>query len=856
MATNYSNLMANEKVHMDGVYRTLDKKVKASNNTVKNAQAYKSSGSYDDTDAFMVHSQLNAALSAFKEEEKLISRLYPKPYFAHVEIEQDDDLDDHQHYYLSDCEALSSYMQIGSNGGIVPFKLDKERPFISELFHCYQSHNGKAFILQNTGEEYRPVLICDDDISNKKLKSVSQLFPTSEGVFPNADELLEERLEQNRNNPELRNIIATLQRKQFEVIETSIEEEFVVQGCAGSGKSQCLLHRLFYLRDYLSDDRWEHVLLITPTQLFRNYSRELVRRYQLSDINNYSIAGLYQQVLEEYDDRFKNRQYVIELTEEYLPDEYLYRIYEEKTLKTIEAEIENAINSHVQECCNLLGIRTPDKITISEINPLVERLDKEIEAFDEREEQLKKSPEYVREKAEYESIQKSLAAARRRLSRMEESASQLLSEKEKLNDLYIKVREAERRKKEWLHQNRDSVEKTQSELLEMAGLEGGNVQIGLPAQYADKLFELNQLLSGEATEEDQEYRKFLDESIELQRTEFAAFTKNKSFEKADKDIQQRIGDAEARLKTIKSDIEDFEKKLAESQHELELIVYGENEKQSTVIERNKLTLSRYYLSRIESAVFESEVWRVLSPIKEKYNIQTLNIEKIDQGHQRESRILYKSDLLFYLMIYQKLYPNAILPDYRLICIDEGQDLHKADYEMLHKLFPQAKLNVFGDTDQVLHESCGVRNWQRDTGIRKIYELNRNYRNEAAIVVFCNYKFGVNMKYFGKADWKRAPKTIHSRKELIEVVQLENMAIIVKDIECFRNLCKLLGSSSEKVEYLDTRADSVPDNIIPCYSIFAAKGLEFSNVTVFSKNMSNKQKVVGCTRATERLFYYE
>ena len=855
MAINYNDLMDSENIHMCRVYATLDKKVKASNKAVKNAQAYKSSKAYDDTDAFMVHNYYNDAISSFREEEKLISRLYPKPYFAHIEISQDNDPDDNQHYYLSDCEALSSFMQIGVNGGIVPFKLDKARPFISELFHCYQSHNGKAFTIQKTGEDYRPVLICDDDIRNKKLNSVSLLYPVSEGVFLNADELLEERLEQNRNNPELRNIIATLQRKQFEVIETSIEEEFVVQGCAGSGKSQCLLHRLFYLRDYLSDDRWEHVLLITPTQLFRNYSRELIRRYQLSDIHNYSIAGLYRQVLEEYDDRFKNRQYIIELTEEYLPDEYLFRIYEEKTLKTIEAEIENTINGHVQECCDLLKIRTPDRITISEINPLVDRLDKEIEAFDAREEQLKKSPEYIREKAEYEAMQKKVAAARRRYSRLEESLNELVSEEQELNNLYTKFREAEQNKIEWLHQNKDRIDKTRSDLLEMVEW-NNNTRIEMPAQYADKLFELKQLLSGEFTPEDREYKEFLDESIELQRKELAAFTKNKPFEKVDKDLKQRINLGEVRLESLKNGIEDLEKRLEDSQSHIEKLKYGDNENQSMVIERAKLTSVRYYLSRIESAVFESEVWKVLSPIKEEYNIKTINIEKIDQDHQRESRILYKSDLLFYLMIYQKLYPYATLPDYRLICIDEGQDLHKADYDMLHKLFPMAKLNVFGDTDQVLHESCGVRNWRRDTGISKKYELTRNYRNEPAIVVFCNYKFGVNMQYIGKADWKRAPKTIHSRDELVTAIQTENMVVIVKNEECFRELCRLLGRYSDKVEYLDTNADSVPDNIIPCYSIFAAKGLEFSNVTVFSKDMSNNQKVVGCTRATERLFYYE
>ena len=98
--------------------------------------------------------------------------------------------------------------------------------------------------------------------------------------------------------------------------------------------------------------------------------------------------------------------------------------------------------------------------------------------------------------------------------------------------------------------------------------------------------------------------------------------------------------------------------------------------------------------------------------EEIYNNVLLDVEKLDEKHQRETRILYKSDLLFYLKIYTTLHVEAKLPEYNLFCIDEGQDLHKADYDFLHQLYPKARFNIFGDTQQVLHTACGIRNWAR------------------------------------------------------------------------------------------------------------------------------------------------
>ena len=221
-----------------------------------------------------------------------------------------------------------------------------------------------------------PVKICDDEIKSRKLVSAIQLFPIApaESQFLiDADELLEQKLQENRSDPKLQNIIATLQQEQFEIIASDSADSFVVQGCAGSGKSQCLLHRLFYLRGELSDGGWEHVLLITPTKLFRLFSSDLMQRYQISNVANCSISELYQALLLRYDARFRNRQYHFELSEEYLPDEYLQKVYSEETIKTIEAKISQSIQGYIATACQTLDIPVPETVTAKTVQSLLEK---------------------------------------------------------------------------------------------------------------------------------------------------------------------------------------------------------------------------------------------------------------------------------------------------------------------------------------------------------------------------------------------------------------------------------------------------------------------------------------------------
>ena len=852
-------LFSNEEKLKEKVYNKFDKMTSDAFNSVRQKQNAINSGSYDDKEAFMVHGDLSAAQKKRQHDERLVNKLYDAPYFAHIEVAFEGDEDDKEDYFLSDCESLNETVIIENGGVLLPFKQDPQRPISGALFHCYQAKKGEPISYKGPqGDDFFfvPKLICNTEIWRRKLKDVVSLYPMMDVSQITADELLELKLQENRNNPTLRNIISTLQRMQFEIIETDTKQSFVVQGCAGSGKSQCMLHRLFFLRDVLAQDGWDKVLLLTPTKLFRQYSAELIRRYQLSDIYNCSIADLYKNLLAHFDDRFKDRQYVYQMTEEYLPDGYLFDVYDDNNVSKIESEIEAAITGYVKAGCDALGLQVPKNITHVEIEGLISQLDEQMKLFDEREEALQDNAEYQDKRQQYGQLLKEIETNTRKLQRYNDELERNSDKQKKLDELEFAVKDAEEERAQWIEQRKKKIDSAVSELESITRKVERGTDIQAPAKYARQIYLVKELTQGKKYQEDEEYLLFLDEYCEQARQELEKLIGDKKSSNARSSYVKRHGEIESNISEIQeliiskeAELESVEKWIRDAAKEFE------GAEKNTLL-RSEMERARYFLARIESAVFEREVWNALTPVKEKYDIKTLEIEELKDGKHKESRILYKSDLLFYVKIYMKLHPDAKLPEYGLICIDEGQDLHRADYDIMHGLYPEASYNIFGDTDQVLHSACGIHDWAKQTGISDVRPLSTNYRNTAAIVDFCNQRFGSHMEYIGAVSENQKPKVVSNPEDIRDIVYSDDTVVIVKGIDEYRELCKIANLDENSIFFMDTLSDKSDAERKECYSIFAAKGLEFKNVFVYANNMTKNQRMVACTRAMGGLYYYE
>ena len=863
MRSSFHNALLQEETrYKDAVYHALDEEIQAAKENVSDKCAEVRRGAYEAQDSFVPYRERGGAYKNLNAVNRRVQSLYARPYFSHVELNMSDSKET-EHYFLSDVPSLDQMLPVDADKFLVPFKKNAETPMWEQLFRCYQSRNGLPQSYQQrdgTLVSIVPVKICDDEIKSRQLVNATQLFPAPSAesrILIDADELLEQKLQENRSDPKLQNIIATLQQEQFEIIASDSADSFVVQGCAGSGKSQCLLHRLFYLRGELSNGGWDHVLLITPTKLFRLFSSDLMQRYQISNVANYSISELYQALLLRYDARFRNRQYHFELSEEYLPDEYLQKVYSEETIKTIEAKISQSIQRCIATACQTLDIPVPETVTAKTVQSLLEKLDEEISVANSKDTSLLQDPEYAQKRADYETLQKQMDSLQKSLDRQNAEAESIDANEHTLLTSAEKTEQAQHELAEWKKQREEKVQSAKDNLQTLREwIESGQFDPDVPFLYAQQLYFIESITSGEAYRADEEYLAFLQKIANDATQELVKFTGDKTTEQTLARYQKRRETIAARKTKIIDDINELAEKIdtaAEWLRQRAQELEGEYSRQSFI--KSEMERSKYVLGRLESTVFEQEIWNALLPLKERYHVHTLDVEKLDEKHQRETRILYKSDLLFYLKIYTTLHAEAKLPEYNLFCIDEGQDLHKADYDFLHQLYPKARFNIFGDTLQVLHTACGVKNWTNDTGIKKIYHLDCNYRNPAAIADFCNTEFKSKMKYLGKPRSERYPTLISEPSQLPQVFQNKKAVFIVRDYESFRKFCNLSGKSETYFEYLDTTAEKATGEKPACYSVFAAKGLEFSTVCVYPERMTTNQKVVSCTRATEVLYYY-
>lgn len=109
--------------------------------------------------------------------------------------------------------------------------------------------------------------------SDSFLEKMIQEFNPDE-YNPNAaakiisDEFLQELLER-RSTPEFKNIVFSIQKKQGEIIQAPYNRNMIVQGCAGSGKSMIMLHRLpIILYDNPKSLNRSNLYIITPSQMY------------------------------------------------------------------------------------------------------------------------------------------------------------------------------------------------------------------------------------------------------------------------------------------------------------------------------------------------------------------------------------------------------------------------------------------------------------------------------------------------------------------------------------------------------------------------------------------------------------
>lgn len=185
----------------------------------------------------------------------ILNKLKQSPYFGRVDFLEE-----------GQSRAESIYLGISSlyDEEEMEFLIYDWRAPVSSLYYDYAPgparYETPGGTVSGTVELKRQYTIRDGQIVS--------MFDTGVTI---GDELLQEVLGKQADS-QMRNIVATIQKEQNQIIRNERSRLLIVQGAAGSGKTSAALQRVAYLLyRYRETLKAEHIVLFSPNMMFNSY---------------------------------------------------------------------------------------------------------------------------------------------------------------------------------------------------------------------------------------------------------------------------------------------------------------------------------------------------------------------------------------------------------------------------------------------------------------------------------------------------------------------------------------------------------------------------------------------------------
>lgn len=208
-----------------------------------------------------------------------------KPYFARINF-KDEQEDEVEECYIGKVGVFDEDNE--------PITIDWRAPIASMY---YDSNIGNASYEAPCGIINGELLVKRQyDIEDGKLKSFYDVDTVSN------DEILKPYLGVSADN-RLKNIVATIQAEQNEIIREKIHNNLIVQGVAGSGKTTVALHRIAYLvYNNIKNIDPRQYLVIGPNKFFVNYISSVLPDLDVNNVSQLTYDEIVKKLIK---DEFK-----------------------------------------------------------------------------------------------------------------------------------------------------------------------------------------------------------------------------------------------------------------------------------------------------------------------------------------------------------------------------------------------------------------------------------------------------------------------------------------------------------------------------------------------------------------------
>ena len=746
-----------------------------------------------------------------------------KPYSYRVDISCDDDTET---FYIGASDIV----------------LDNGKKVISVNSELgYELINYQTITVKRNGKDYNIKLSRQFDIENAALYGYVNLRTDEDVIFKSGitDPFLVRVLNLRKRQHNLTDIFVTIQENQNKIVNSDFRKNIIVQGCAGSGKTMVLLHRLSalkYRNNYF--DFSSKAMILTPNEQFSLHIKGLAEGLQIGNIHRVSVEQYYIDMLMQYDKMFKPENKTS--SEMFVRQDYVDYIYSDQFRQDFDDAYDkvmaerntlidalNSLTEAMRQEQRIISLEDDSKVilqlknAVEMMSGIVQRQDQVVDAAKEELEKHITRKNFL-EKRIPETQQFASGIVKETLSRVyakiatymkekEEAISEFENQLQNLTEEQLKVQKAFNP-----FGKRAKLEQLENDIMKQKDV------ISKAKKQLDAEKEIFSELQDEKTDEEivswmrlvAQYIKSVQEDVRLcnnTKEEFINYSQEFS------EIDQLIDDAEKKYNDVQ-----------ENQYpdDVKRMIKYLNEK-----------VGEYGILETYQMVFDEAVHK----FKEENDVKNIN--------GKYHRYDFYAQLLFAMKFFKRVYGTL-----EFMCIDEGQDLAVNEYRLIYELNQKNVIyNIFGDTNQLMKPGRGIDDW---TSLDKefsaqMFTLNENYRNTNQITKFCNSSFGMDVLQTGVdgPSVREIPRR-DLEKELADLnVTTERIAILVP-------------RGVQKKKYIDTDilpkdiaklvGDNMDNGYIAVMYVDEVKGIEFDKVFVVGNKMARNEKYIAYTRALSEL----
>lgn len=849
------SLIAEEQRVLDKVIKELDKAMLDNNKVLSRAEMkHRKAVSKCLPDAYGDLVDANAETREAMQKKKLLSRSRNELYQYHMKLHATGD-DGEETYDVK--IGLHSY-----STGAHTIILGWYNPACSEFVANPRKKVADVSVFYGPDQKtyhthYKIEMKREVDIHFDQVKNVIQGYPIRETKKEEkqiTDKFLRELLSR-RSDTSFRNIVFSIQEQQGRIMSAPFEQEMIVQGCAGSGKSMIMLHRLpMLLGKMLHQLDKGKIYIITPSQTYIQRAHNMMIDLEIPDIPMGTIDQYYDYVLEAYQIKTpadNNRIYGrIGRNSRITYDQTIYA-YSQACIDDMNSEMQRKITDwemfgddatirHLAQDIYLQGKKknTTYSKLIQYINvQLQDNINKDNQKIEE-------SVKLFR--ALYSALVKVCQEIDQGIQSVYAPIKNLLDRKlmecESIESEYADLRGNERSYEMRLSKLYRSACKKYDEIGKLR-----NKFFAL--QNNDRIVALTNL------------KEKLEQKIE--ETQLSIFLKNRE----EIPLQLVYHFYETRLdlcdlfykyiSEISDYLNDFPKDYSGIKFNLKALSWRIKDIRDL---QGSVHNSEEYAALVKCADYYKQLQESMVP-----DVYHWAMKKVDQDWNEKDALSCSAYLYTQLMYLFRGAPNSRKDD--LITIDEVQSIAPAEITLIKKLNDnKVLLNLFGDVKQHIADTKGIDSWDEisSTGKYKLYALNENYRNCRQVTVYCNKRFSMKMQAINLDG--NGVHEVHGTENLIPTLanifagalKAGNSCILVKSEEEAKQVVKLRPEFADYINDMvnGTGNSDLVANRWNLMTVEQAKGLEFNTVFAVSHNMGENEKYVAFTRALGCLYVFD